>query len=119
LFGASTAGKFEAPVLANFSDTTNEDHADLAEAFDVGAAARLKISGLNLDGAKNALAVDIFANAELRQLVCGAVANSDGAIFEYGFVGGALGSLEDFGRWFWATEINGAEFGAKMEGNGG
>ena len=105
--------------MTDFGDTADEYHADLAEAFDVGATARLKISGFDLDGAKNALAIDIFANAKLSQLVGGAVADGDGAIFEDGLVGGALGSLENFGRGFWATEIDGAEFCAEMEGNGG
>lgn len=118
-FSAGTAGKFDAPVLANFGGTANEDHADLAEAFDMRATARLEIRGLNFNGAKYALAIDIFANAELGQLVGGAIADGDKAIFEDCFVGSALGSLENFGRGPWAAEIDGAEFGAKMEGNGG
>lgn len=105
--------------MTDFGDTADEYHADLAEAFDVGATAWLKISGVNFDGAKNALTIDIFANAELSQLVGGAVAHGDRAVFEDGFVGGALGSLKNFGRWLWAAEIDGAKFGAQMEGNGG
>ena len=106
-------------MLTDFGDTADEYYSDLAEAFDVGATARLEISGFDLDGAKNALTIDIFANAELSQLVGGAVAHGDRAVFEDGFVGGALGSLENFGRGFWAAEIDGAKFGTQMEGNGG
>jgi len=85
----------------------------------VGAAARLQIGRLDLDGAQNALAFHFLSNAELRQLVRGAIANVHGTVFENNLVGCPFGAFEEFLGRLRAAQINGANLLAKMVGNRG
>ena len=118
-FGAAAAEKFYAPILADFGTTAHEERADLASALDVSAAARLEVGSFDFDGAENTFAVDFLSNANLRQLVGRAIANVDGAVFKNDFVCGALGAFQYFFRWFGAAQVDRANFGSQMEGNGG
>jgi len=51
---SASADKFNAPVLAHFRAAAHKDQADLAGAFDVGAAARLQVGRLDLDRTEDA-----------------------------------------------------------------
>src|ERR1700674_496626 len=116
-FRAAAADKFDAPILADFRAAADEEHADLAGALDVGAAAGLQVGGFDLDGAEDAVPVDFFSHAELRQLVRGAVAHVDWSILEDNLICGSLRALEDFLGRFRAPQIDGTQFASEMEGN--
>src|SRR2546427_7027694 len=113
---ASTANKFDAPILADFNTAAHQHGADLAGALNVRPAARLQIGGFDFNGAQYAFAVEFFSHAELRQLVRGSVAHADGTILEDNLIRSALGAFEYCFRWLRA-HVNRGEFGAKMERN--
>ena len=92
----SAADKFDAPILADFRAAADKEHTDLPGALDVGAAAGLQISRLYFDDAEDAVPLDFFSHAELRQLVRGSVAHVDRAILEDNLVCGALGALQRY-----------------------
>src|SRR5713226_4834373 len=118
-FRAATADKLDTPILTNPGAAPHQNQADLAGALDVSAAARLQIGGFDFDGAQDALAVDFLANAEFRQLIRGAVADRDSAVFKNNLICCALGAFEDFIRRLRAAQIYGANLGSEMEGNRG
>src|ERR1700731_1869679 len=118
-FRAAPADKFDAPILADFRAAADQEHADLAGALDVGAAAGLQISRLYFDGPQDAVPLDFFSHAESRQLVRGTVAHVDRTILEDNLICSSLGALEDFFGRFRAPQIDGAQFASKVEGNRG
>src|SRR5260370_755733 len=96
-----------------------QNHADLAGAVDASAAARLQIGGFDFDGAKDAVASDLLANAEFRQLIRGAVADRDSAGFKNNLICCALGAFEDFICRLRAAQIDGANLRSEMKRNRG
>src|SRR5260370_18545184 len=116
-FRAAPADEFDAPILAYFVAAAHQEPADLACALDACAAAGLQIGRLELDGAEDAAAVHFFANAELRQLVRGAVADVDRPVFEDDLIRSALGAFQEFRGRFGAAQVDGADFSSKMKRN--
>src|SRR6266850_4232 len=108
-FRTAAADKFDAPILADFRAAADKEHADLPGALDVRAAAGLQISRLYFDSAKDAVPLDFFSHAELRQQVRGTVAYVDRAILEDNLICSSLSAFKNFLGRFRAPQINGVD----------
>lgn len=118
-FGTAAADEFDAPVLTDFAAAANQDHADLAGVTDVSAAAGLQVNAGDFDGAQDAGALHLLARAHLGELLGGAVADGDFAVFKDDGVGGAGSAFKDESRGLLATKVNAADGFAEMERDGG
>ena len=118
-FGAATADEFDAPVLTDSPAAAKQNHTDLPGMANVSATAGLQVDAGDFDGAKNADAFDLFADTQFGELLGGAVANSNFAIFEDNGIGGASCAFQDEVRGLLAAEVNAADGLAKMERDGG
>ena len=83
------------------------------------SAAGLQVRSLNLDGAQNPLPLDFLAHAQFRELLRGAVAHVDRPVVENHLIRGTLRAFQNLFRRFGTAQIDGADFAAEMERNGG
>ena len=118
-FGAMAAEEFDTPVLADFGAGTEQDSADLAGSPNVGPPTGLQIDAGDFDRTERTGALDLFADAQLRKLLGGAVADGNFPVFEDDSVGGTRRTFENLRSGLRTAQVDGADGFAEMEGNGG
>src|SRR5208282_2639320 len=114
-FGTGATNEFHAPILPHLCAAPHQERSNLAGAFDMCSAARLKVGALDLDGTQYSRAVDFFAHAEFRQVFSGAIANGHRPVLKDNFVGSAFRAFEDFVQGLGTTQVDGAEVCAEMK----
>src|SRR5579864_1075533 len=87
--------------------------------MEMRAAAGLQVRTFDLDGAQDALPLNLFAHTLFRQIFSCSVAHSYRTVFLDNQVCGVLRALENFVGRLGPAQVDGANFQAEMKGDGG